>query len=57
MLSVLSVTMFVGVSVGNAVLGAVSSHFSIAWAWTLTAGVLLLSVPALFKLRGAGQAA
>ncbi|GAA4006810.1 hypothetical protein GCM10022631_18030 [Deinococcus rubellus] len=51
MLSVLSVAMFVGVSVGNLVLGAVSSRWSISWAWTLMAGVLLLSIPVVARLR------
>jgi MFS family permease len=51
MLSVLSVSFFLGVSLGNLVLGAVSSHWSIPWAWTLTAGVLLLSLSLFPNLR------
>ncbi len=57
MLSVLSVAMFVGFSLGNATLGAVSTHWSIPWAWTLTAGVLLLSVPAYRALRPGARSA
>lgn len=51
MLSVLSVAFFLGVSLGNLVLGAVSNHWSIPWAWTLAAGVLLLSLAAFRKLK------
>ena len=51
MLSVLSVAFFLGVSLGNLGLGAVSTSWSISWAWTLTAGVVLLSVGVFPRLR------
>lgn len=50
MLSVLSVAVFVGFSVGNIALGLISTRWSVSWAWTLVAGVLLLSLPAFSKL-------
>lgn len=51
MLSVLSVALFLGMSLGNAALGVVSRGWSISWAWTLVAGVLLLSVRVFSKFR------
>ena len=52
MLSVLSVAMFMGVAVGNLGLGVISNRWSIPWAWTLMAGVLL-SLPVFSRLSGA----
>ncbi|WP_293913633.1 MFS transporter [Deinococcus sp.] len=48
MLSVLSVAFFIGVTLGNLGLGVLAEQTSVRVAWTVTAGVLLLSV-GLFK--------
>ena len=55
MLSVLSVAFFLGVSLGSLVLGALSSRWSIPWAWTLTSTVLLLSLAVFPKFRAVKQ--
>jgi len=51
MLSVLSMALFVGVSLGNMMLGAISGRWSISWAWTLTGSVLMLSTGIFSRLR------
>lgn len=55
MLSVLSVAMFLGFSLGNLLLGAVSGRWSISWAWTLVALTLVLSLGVYSKLSVRGK--
>lgn len=51
MLSVLSMALFIGVSLGNLILGAVSNRWSISWAWTLTGSVLMVSIGVFSRLQ------